>query len=64
MPILYADRLVGKVDATTDQKRRVLQVDAIHHDVLFSKTMTDSVGRELEDLATWLDVDLLLPHAG
>jgi uncharacterized protein len=63
MPILYADRLVGKVDATTDQKRRVLQVDAIHQDVPFSKTMTASVGRELESLATWLDVDLLLPRA-
>jgi uncharacterized protein YcaQ len=63
MPILYGDRLVGKVDATTDQKRGVLRVDAIHQDVPFSKTMTESVARELGDLATWLDVDLLLPRA-
>ncbi|MFN2561426.1 MAG: DNA glycosylase AlkZ-like family protein [Jatrophihabitans sp.] len=61
MPILDGDRLVGKIDATTDRKRGVLRVDAIHQDVPFSKTMTESVGRELEDLATWLGVDLLLP---
>lgn len=64
MPILYGDRLVGKIDATTDLKRRVLQVDAIHEDVPFSRTMSGSVVRELEDLATWLDVKLLLPRAG
>ena len=61
MPILYGDRLVGKIDATTDQKEGVLRVDAIHRDVPFSKTMTEKVTRELTDLATWLDADLLLP---
>ena len=35
MPILYGDRLVGKIDATTDQKQGVLRVDAIHRDVPF-----------------------------
>jgi len=61
MPILHGNRLVGKIDATTDQKRGVLRVDAIHRDEPFSKTMTEEVTRELTDLATWLEADLLLP---
>jgi uncharacterized protein YcaQ len=62
MPILYGDRLVGKVDATTEPKAHLLRVDAIHQDVPFTKTMTEKVIRELADLAQWLDVDLLLPR--
>ena len=62
MPILYGDRLVGKVDATTDLREHVLRVDAIHEDVTFTKTMTAKVMRELTDLAQWLDVDLLRAH--
>ena len=62
MPILYGDRLVGKLDATTDLTQRVLRVDAIHEDVPFTKTMTAKVMRELTDLAQWLDVDLLPVH--
>lgn len=61
MPILYGDRLVGKIDATTDQEQGVLRVDAIHRDVPFAKTMTEKVTRELTDLAAWLEADLLLP---
>lgn len=61
MPILYRDRLVGKVDATTEPKAGVLRVDAIHQDVPFTKTMNEKVMRELSDLAQWLDVDLLRP---
>ncbi|HZZ98216.1 MAG TPA: crosslink repair DNA glycosylase YcaQ family protein [Jatrophihabitantaceae bacterium] len=61
MPILYGDRLVGKVDATTEKKQGVLRVDAIHRDVPFTKTMTEKVARELTDLAAWLEVDLILP---
>jgi uncharacterized protein YcaQ len=61
MPILYGDRLVGKVDATTDPARGVLRVDAIHRDLPFTKTMTEKVTCELRDLAAWLEVDLLLP---
>lgn len=61
MPILYGDRLVGKVDATTDPRAHVLQVDAIHRDVPFSAAMRDGVLAELTDLAAWLEVDLLLP---
>jgi uncharacterized protein len=59
MPILYDDRLVGKVDATTDKKAGVLRVDAIHRDVPFTKAMNENVMREITDLAQWLAVDLL-----
>jgi uncharacterized protein len=61
MPILDGDRLVGKVDATTDRKQGVLRVVAIHEDVPFSKATSAKVTRELTDLADWLQVDLLLP---
>jgi hypothetical protein len=61
MPILSGDRLVGKVDATTALDQGVLRVDTIHEDMPFTKTMTEKVTRELQDLARWLEVDLLLP---
>lgn len=57
LPILYDDRLVGKLDATADRTARVLRVDAIHQDVVFSKTMAAAVHREIEDLARWLELD-------
>ncbi len=54
LPILYADRLVGKLDATADRTAGVLRVDAIHQDVPFTKAMTAAVRREIKDLASWL----------
>jgi uncharacterized protein len=61
LPILYGDRLVGKLDATADRKAGVLRVDAIHQDVAFDKTMTAAVDLEIKDLAHWLGLDLILP---
>jgi uncharacterized protein len=61
LPILYGDRLVGKVDATSDRQAGVLRVDAIHEDVTFSKATTEAVDREIKDLARWLELDLALP---
>jgi uncharacterized protein len=61
LPILYGDRLVGKLDATADRKAGVLRVDAIHQDVPFDKTTTAAVDREIRDLARWLKLDLTLP---
>ena len=37
LPILYGDRLVGKLDATADRKEGELRVAAIHQDVPFSR---------------------------
>ena len=59
LPILYGDRLVGKLDATADRKAGVFHVDAIHQDVPFTRSMTDAVRREINDLASWLHLHLM-----
>jgi uncharacterized protein len=61
LPILYGDRLVGKLDATADRDAGVLWVHAIHEDGPFTKTMVAAVHREISDLASWLALDLALP---
>ena len=61
MPVLYGDRLVGKVDATADKDRGVLRVDAVHRDGEWSKAMTTAVDREIRDLAGWLGLRLERP---
>ena len=61
LPILYGDRLVGKLDATADRKEGELRVTAIHQDVPFSKAMSTAVDREIRDLARWLDLEVVLP---
>src|SRR5688572_31650692 len=61
LPILYDDRLVGKVDAAADRKASVLRVHAIHEDVRFTRTMTKAVQTELEDLASWLGLAAVEP---
>jgi len=60
LPILYGDRLVGKVDATADRKAGLLRVHAVHEDVAFTGRMTAEVRAEIADLARWLDLDLSL----
>jgi uncharacterized protein YcaQ len=54
LPVLHGDRLVGKVDATADRKRSVLQVHAVHEDVRFTRSIAKAVDAELEALASWL----------
>ena len=61
LPVLHQDRLVGKVDATADRKASVLRVHAIHEDVRFTRTMTNAVQAELEDLASWLGLSTVEP---
>ena len=63
LPILHRDRLVGKLDAAADRQAGMLRVNAIHQDVPFTGTMTAEIGREIEDLAHWLEMDLTLPVA-
>jgi len=58
LPILSGDRLVGKLDAAADRKSGVFVVNAIHRDVPFTKAMTAAVQHEIEDLASWLRLDL------
>ena len=61
MPVLYGDRLVGKVDATADRDRGVLRVDAVHRDGEWSRAMTTAVDREVRALAGWLGLRLERP---
>jgi uncharacterized protein YcaQ len=57
LPVLHEDRLVGKIDATADRKRSVLEVHALREDVPFTRAMTEAVHDELEDLASWLGLE-------
>jgi uncharacterized protein YcaQ len=61
LPILYGDKLIGKLDATADRKARVLRVHAIHEDAPFTKAAGAAVMREIKDLARWLNLSLDLP---
>ena len=61
LPILYGDRLVGKLDARTDRDAGLLRVAAVHPDVRFSNTMSEAITRQIRDLARWLDVGLEMP---
>ncbi|HEU0212681.1 MAG TPA: crosslink repair DNA glycosylase YcaQ family protein [Jiangellaceae bacterium] len=56
LPVLYHDRLIGKLDAMADRKGGTLVVHAIHEDVPFTRTMTDAVHREIHELASWLQL--------
>jgi uncharacterized protein YcaQ len=58
LPILYADRLVGKLDATADHAEGVLRVDAVHEDAPFDRATAAAVDREIEDLARWLGLEV------
>jgi uncharacterized protein YcaQ len=59
LPILFEDRLVGKLDATFDRKAAELRVDRVHEDVPFTKSMARAIDHEIADLATWLERDPL-----
>ena len=54
MPILHGDRLVGKLDATTDLAAGVLRVTAVHEDEPFPAPVRAAVDREVDELAAWL----------
>lgn len=54
MPILYADRLVGKLDATADRDRGVLRVTAVHEDGEWTRRQRAAVDAEIESLASFL----------
>ena len=58
LPVLFGDRLVGKLDITADRKAGVLRLDAVHRDVEFTKSIDDKLARELRNLAAWLDLEL------
>jgi uncharacterized protein YcaQ len=59
LPILYGDRLVGKLDATADRKAGVLRVNAVHQDVPFTREMSAAIDAEIAGLAAWLGLELV-----
>jgi uncharacterized protein YcaQ len=61
LPILYGDRLVGKLDAAADRKAGVLTVNAVHQDVPFTKEMAAAVDEEIAGLAAWLGLEIGRP---
>lgn len=61
LPVLYGDRLVGKLDATADRAEGALRVDAVHEDEPFDDETRGGVLAEILDLARWLDLDPVLP---
>ena len=61
LPILYGDRLVGKLDATAERDEGVLRVDAVHEDEPFTAEMTEAVDAEIDDLARWLGLEVMRP---
>ncbi|HEY3877406.1 MAG TPA: crosslink repair DNA glycosylase YcaQ family protein [Trebonia sp.] len=58
LPVLYGDRLVGKLDATADRKAGVFRVSAVHQDVPFTADMSAAVADEINALATWLGLEV------
>jgi uncharacterized protein YcaQ len=58
LPILYGDRLVGKLDAAADDRAGVLRINAIHEDLPFTKAMRAAIDREIRDLAQWLELEV------
>jgi uncharacterized protein YcaQ len=58
LPILYGDRLVGKLDATADRKTGTFTVNAIHQDIPFTADMSAAIDAEIAGLASWLGLDL------
>jgi uncharacterized protein len=58
LPVLYGDRLAGKVDAIADRKAGALVVNAVHEDEPFTAAMTAEIDQEIAALANWLELDL------
>jgi uncharacterized protein YcaQ len=57
LPVLHGDRLVARVDATTDAGRGVLRVDAVHWDDEPTRAQRHGVARELRSLARMTGVE-------
>jgi Uncharacterized protein conserved in bacteria len=60
LPILYGDRLLGKLDATADRTAGVLRVNTVHEDEPFDATTRAAVDDEIAALAGWLELELEL----
>ena len=59
LPVLYGERLVGKLDATADRAEGALVVSAVHQDEPFAPEVADAVDAEVASLAEWLGLELV-----
>lgn len=57
LPVLWGDRLVGKVDATADRDAGTLDVDAVHEDGDWTRAVREDVHAEIDALAAWLGLE-------
>jgi uncharacterized protein len=64
LPILYGDRLVGKLDAAADQRAGILQINAIHQDVEFTEEMRAAIDGEIAELGRWLQLHIEVASSG
>ena len=58
LPVLYGDRLVGKLDASADRRAGVLRLNTVHEDVPFTDAMRQAVAREVRGLADLLQLEI------
>lgn len=61
LPVLYGDRLIGKADAIAEREEGELIVRALYEDEPWTPPIRRVVIDELESLARWLDLALVLP---
>jgi hypothetical protein len=61
LPVLYGDRLIGKADAIAEREEGELIVHALYEDEPWSAAQRTAVVDELESLASWLGLALVLP---
>lgn len=59
MPVLRGDRLIGKLEASSDRAVGALRIHALHLDTAPTASLTTDVDRELRDLASYLDLELV-----
>ena len=59
MPVLRGDRLIGKLDAAADHSVGALRIHALHLDTEPTAALARDVERELLDLASYLDLELV-----
>jgi uncharacterized protein YcaQ len=59
LPVLHHDRLIGKVDATSEHAEGVLRVDAVHEDGKWTKATRDAVAGALQELADRLGLEVM-----
>jgi uncharacterized protein YcaQ len=60
LPVLCGDRLIGKVDAIAEREEGELIVHALYEDEPWSSAQRAAVTAELESLAEWLGLALVL----